>query len=137
MNKIKLMVDIDEEVLKFINLHGFVREEDRNAVNHAFLSATPFTENDDVVSRREAMYAITQSELANENYTQTKIRVRDLDSVLPKREKGKWIWSDGHCECDKCGCNPERDFFEPCGLDGGSYVSEPMKYCPNCGAEME
>ena len=73
MNKIKLMVDIDEEVLKFINLHGFVKEEDRNAVNHAFLSATPFTENDDVVSRREAMYAITQSELANENYTQTKI----------------------------------------------------------------
>ena len=36
----ELVVKIPEEVISFINLHGFVPEEYRNTVNHVFLDAT-------------------------------------------------------------------------------------------------
>lgn len=35
----ELVVKIPEEVISFINLHGFVPEEHRNTVNHVFLDA--------------------------------------------------------------------------------------------------
>lgn len=48
---------------------------------------------------------------------------------------GHWIGGDGNYICSCCKCNP-LDFLEPEGLDGGSYMAIPMKYCPNCGIKM-
>ena len=48
---------------------------------------------------------------------------------------GHWIGHGGSYICSCCRCDP-LDFLEPEGLDGGSYMDVPMKYCPHCGAKM-
>ena len=48
---------------------------------------------------------------------------------------GHWIGHDGNYICSCCRRDP-LDFLEPLGLDGGSYMAIPMKYCPNCGIKM-
>ena len=59
-----------------------------------------------------------------------------LTDILDQEPKmGHWIGGDGSYICSCCRYNPEY-FLEPLGLDGGSYMAIPMKYCPNCGAKM-
>lgn len=53
--------------------------------------------------------------------------------ILDKRPQGEWVDD----RCSVCHCEPLRKFTEPAGLDGGSWISTPMKYCPNCGAKMK
>lgn len=53
--------------------------------------------------------------------------------ILDKRPQGEWVDD----RCSVCHCEPLRKFTEPAGLDGGSWISTPMKYCPSCGAEMK
>ena len=57
-----------------------------------------------------------------------------IPPVTPQLKTGHWI-GDGNYICSCCKRDP-LDFLEPCGLDGGSYMDIPMKYCPNCGAKM-
>lgn len=52
------------------------------------------------------------------------------------RPKGKWIGDSYNPECDQCHTKPLEEFCDSLGLDGGSYVSIPMFFCPNCGADM-
>ena len=53
-----------------------------------------------------------------------------------KRPKGKWIGDCYNPECDQCHTKPLEVFCDSLGLDGGSYVSIPMTFCPSCGADM-
>ncbi len=58
--------------------------------------------------------------------------VKSLPPVTPTRKKGKWIVEDsgnynGHYSC--CYCSNCKDYYTRAWKD--------MKYCPNCGAEME
>lgn len=53
-----------------------------------------------------------------------------------ERPKGKWIGECYDPECDQCHTKPLEEFCDSLGLDGGSYVSIPMFFCPNCGADM-
>lgn len=52
------------------------------------------------------------------------------------RPKGEWIGDCYNPECDQCHTKPLEEFCDSLGLDGGSYVSIPMSFCPNCGADM-
>ena len=51
---------------------------------------------------------------------------------------GKWIIGTGDDEfdvkCPKCGWD---DIFEVAGIAAVKRISEPMHYCPNCGAKMD
>lgn len=58
-----------------------------------------------------------------------------IKALEQELKMGHWIGRDGHYICSCCKRDP-LDFLEPCGLDGGSYMDTPMKYCPHCGAEM-
>lgn len=62
-------------------------------------------------------------------------RINYLSPVTPQPKMGHWI-GDGNYICSCCKRDP-LDFLEPCGLDGGSYIDTPMKYCPNCGVKMQ
>ena len=71
-------------------------------------------------------------------FRNTVILTQEAYEALEKRarlETGHWIGGDGHYICSCCKCDP-LDFLEPLGLDGGSYMTIPMKYCPNCGIKM-
>jgi hypothetical protein len=63
-------------------------------------------------------------------------RCKEIIKTLEQESKmGHWIGGDGNYICSCCRYDPEY-FLEPLGLDGGSYMAIPMKYCPNCGAKM-
>ena len=69
---------------------------------------------DDIKARADAVMA-TLLELT--------LRVEDLPSVTPSRQKGRWIESKTYTniyDCSEC-------------ESAGFYT---FKYCPNCGAEM-
>jgi len=53
-----------------------------------------------------------------------------------KRPQGEWVGDCNNPECDQCHSKPLEDFTESAGLDGGSYITTPMHFCPNCGAAM-
>lgn len=57
---------------------------------------------------------------------------RDLPSVTPTRKKGKWVVEDSgnyNGKYSTCYCSNCKDYY--------TRVWREMKYCPNCGVEME
>lgn len=86
---------------------------------------------DDYISRQAVLDAINTD--WHEDLSQLADAIKALPPVEPKT--GHWIGGDGHYICSCCKYDPEY-FLEPLGLDGGSYMAIPMKYCPNCGAKM-
>lgn len=93
---------------------------------------------DDCISRQAVLgmqYRIDDSATLSTRDVVNVDDIEDSPSVTPQPKTGHWI-GDGNYICSCCKRDP-LDFLEPCGLDGGSYMDTPMKYCPNCGAKMQ
>lgn len=101
----------------------------------------------DLISRNDALKAvdIRHEELLHDIEYRRKHCQIDLLGIkkhilaipsAPERPKGKWIGDCYNPECDQCHTKPLEEFCDSLGLDGGSYVSIPMFFCPNCGADM-
>ncbi len=59
--------------------------------------------------------------------------LKDMPPATSMRQKGKWIGDSAYPICPKCNCNIIEEYIS-C-LDYAE-MYKPMKYCPNCGAEM-
>ena len=59
--------------------------------------------------------------------------LKDTPPAIPTWKKGKWIGDSAYLICPKCNCNIIEEYIS-C-LDYAE-MYKPMKYCPNCGAEM-
>jgi hypothetical protein len=59
--------------------------------------------------------------------------LKDMPPATSIRKKGKWIGDNAYPICPKCNCNIIEEYIS-C-LDYAE-MYKPMKYCPNCGAEM-
>ncbi len=58
-----------------------------------------------------------------------------LPSAQPERKKGKWINDNGLYQCSCCKhLWSELWWVENCPMER---MYKIMRYCPNCGAEME
>ena len=79
----------------------------------------------DCISREDAVYAITETELDQGAFADAKMRINELPSVQPKSRKGNWIMFGRLSTCSEC--NYSHDF---------STYAESRNYCPKCGADM-
>lgn len=95
----------------------------------------------DYISRDMAIARLTKVEVTNRLATMTdaKREIAEMPAadVVPVVH-GKWIIGTGDDEfdvkCPKCGWD---DIFEVAGITAVKRISEPMHYCPNCGAKMD
>nr|DAO67357.1 MAG TPA: DNA-directed RNA polymerase [Caudoviricetes sp.] len=95
----------------------------------------------DYISRDMAIARLTKVEVTNRLATMTdaKREIAEMPAadVVPVVH-GKWIIGTGDDEfdvkCPKCGWD---DIFEVAGIAAVKRISEPMHYCPNCGAKMD
>lgn len=95
----------------------------------------------DYISRDMAIARLTKVEVTNRLVTMTdaKREIAEMPAadVVPVVH-GKWIIGTGDDEfdvkCPKCGWD---DIFEVAGIAAVKRISEPMHYCPNCGAKMD
>lgn len=95
----------------------------------------------DYISRDMAIARLTKVEVTNRLATMTdaKREIAEMPAadVVPVVH-GKWIIGNGDDEfdvkCPKCGWD---DIFEVAGIAAVKRISEPMHYCPNCGAKMD
>ena len=95
----------------------------------------------DYISRDMAIARLTKVEVTNRLATMTdaKREIAEMPAadVVPVVH-GKWIIVTGDDEfdvkCPKCGWD---DIFEVAGIAAVKMISEPMHYCPNCGAKMD
>lgn len=95
----------------------------------------------DYISRDMAIERLTKVEVTNRLATMTdaKREIAEMPAadVVPVVH-GKWIIGTGDDEfdvkCPKCGWD---DIFEVAGIAAVKRISEPMHYCPNCGAKMD
>lgn len=95
----------------------------------------------DYISRDMAIARLTKVEVTNRLATMTdaKREIAEMPAadVVPEVH-GKWIIGTGDDEfdvkCPKCGWD---DIFEVAGIAAVKRISEPMHYCPNCGAKMD
>lgn len=60
--------------------------------------------------------------------------LKELPHVTPTRKKGKWIGDKDYPICEKCGCNIYEEYI---GRNDYAWIEKPMRFCPNCGTEME
>lgn len=111
---------------------------------------------DDLISRQAVLKIIDgwyEQNRDTDNIEDLIVLITYMDSVNPQKpicpsmgidcencpayepKTGHWIRVGGHYICSCCKCDP-LDFLEPEGLDGGSYMDTPMKYCPTCGMKM-
>lgn len=95
----------------------------------------------DYISRDMAIARLTKVEVTNKLVTMTD--AKRVISEMPAADvapvvHGKWIIGTGDDEfdvkCPKCGWD---DIFEVAGIAAVKRISEPMHYCPNCGAKMD
>lgn len=95
----------------------------------------------DYISRDMAIARLTKVEVTNRLATMTDAK-REI-AEMPAADvapvvHGKWIIGTGDDEfdvkCPKCGWD---DIFEVAGIAAVKRISEPMHYCPNCGAKMD
>lgn len=59
--------------------------------------------------------------------------IRALPPVTPTCKKGKWLGDKRYPICPKCNCNIIEEYIS-CSDYAEMY--KPMKFCPNCGADM-
>lgn len=110
-----------------------MRQIDADDLKEAF-DTTFFNDEDDykralrIIDNAPTVMNGKDYDLYLEGYKQGK---KGLD-----RPKGKWIGDCYNPECDQCHTKPLEEFCDSLGLDGGSYVSIPMFFCPTCGADM-
>lgn len=96
----------------------------------------------DLISRQAAIDEIKAVYEWHDVVTQDRLieHLKEMPSVQPQRQTGKWIHCDGseHWKCDKCGCRAGYWFNEENSssweLDMSEWLSD---FCPNCGAKME
>lgn len=95
----------------------------------------------DYISRDMAIARLTKVEVTNKLVTMTD--AKRVIAEMPAADvapvvHGKWIIGTGDDEfdvkCPKCGWD---DIFEVAGIAAVKRISEPMHYCPNCGAKMD
>lgn len=108
----------------------------RQAVNELFNSEIKMYEKRIEIRKGSNYYDETERirefscRIANAEHWQDKIK--ELPSVTPTRKKGKWLNKDAsgyhfYGKCSEC----EQEFC----VD--AWYTQNMKFCPNCGAEME
>ena len=137
MGKIKRLVEIDEKLLNKIkdsdNMGFAVVQDYTHAIADLLANSEPYDNSGDLISR-EALRAAFHKRIYyfNKSSWDEANSLLDSEPSVEMRPQGKW----NNDKCSVCGCDPIRDFTEPAGLDGGSWISAPMKFCPNCGADM-
>lgn len=95
----------------------------------------------DYISRDMAIARLAKVEVTNRLATMTdaKREIAEMPAadVVPVVH-GKWIIGTGDDEFDvKCPKRGWDDIFEVAGIAAVKRISEPMHYCPNCGAKMD
>lgn len=151
MSKVKYIIEVDKDdidvFLNQMNEHYIINQYNGEiavcgrVLLSTFKTATPITESNDAVSRS----AVLEHSYDRYDYTtDDPIEVVDVDeikelpSVLPKREQGEWILNDNQgmqavgyltYHCSECG-------REICSKYHGKIsLLEEYPYC-HCGAEM-
>lgn len=91
----------------------------------------------DLISRQDAIDALKKMKI-NKPLDSDRWVISDclnaivsLPSAQPERKIGRWICSDDMWECGVC---------SRCGWDSGDpweHCLKNLKYCSNCGAEMD
>lgn len=141
----KRFITLDKEELQALDMAIKALESQPRFLVHSDGKIEQIIEPcDDCVSRQAVLDALDNHKYSNEfceehhidwsiNLGMAHIVINELPPVLPKREQGEWIGDKSYPICPKCNCNIIEEYIS-CSDYAEMY--KPMKYCPNCGAEM-
>lgn len=110
-------------------------EHERNIKLEEAIKALEQQSCEDCVSRQAALdesYAYGYG-LEPEGYCVDVEDILALPPVTPTRKKGKWVGDEIYPICSECNCNIIEEYIS---YSDYAEMYKPMKYCPNCGAEM-
>ena len=105
------------------------REAVENAIKHAEINFTVNSDIDFTKHKREVQ------EIVNGIIDAQIKALRDLQSVSPHPEVGRWIYDKNidNWKCSECGETPKTMGY--CGA--AAFMAEHFKYCNHCGCKMQ